>query len=121
MYRAYKDKAQFFLVYVREAHPDQLKRLGCKETPPATLEERAAVARKCAEDLKLSLPVILADMEGNLEKAYSSWPARSCIINKEGKLAYVSRASPKGINPQEIEVELKKVLEVDRAGGNQDK
>ena len=58
MYKAYKDKAQFFLVYIREAHPSpekgqadeqrakqQLKRFGDKGiTQPRTMDERVIAA-----------------------------------------------------------------------------
>ena len=108
MYRAYKDKAKFFLVYTKEAHANQLKSLGCNQKTPSTLEERADVAKKCTEGLKLSIPVLLADMEGKVEKEYTPWPARACIVGKDGKTRFLSRASPRGIDPAQIKTALKK-------------
>jgi len=106
-YNEYKDRAEFFLIYVREAHPsDKEKGKGPNksgpqvETPKAP-EDRAVAASDCVRDLKLSMPVLIDDMAGTAEKAYRGWPARLVVVDADGKVAYCTQASPQGANPKE--------------------
>jgi hypothetical protein len=128
LYKAYKDKAQFFLVYIREAHPspekgqpdeqrakEQLKRFGDKGiTQPRTMDERLIAADKCMKDLKLTIPILLDSIEGDYLKAYTGFQAGTVVIDIDGKIAYWTRGAPNGAKPQEAEAALKKLLS---AGG----
>jgi hypothetical protein len=128
LYKAYKDKAQFFLVYIREAHPspdkgqadeqrakEQLKRFGDKGiAQPKTMDERVIAADKCMKDLKLTIPILLDSIEGDYLKAYGGWPAGTVVIDIDGKVAYWTRGAPTGCKPGEAEAALKKLLS---AGG----
>jgi len=84
-----------------------------KGTPPAsqpkTLEERAALADKCMRELKLTLPVLLDDMEGTAEKGYSGWPDRIVVVGVDGGIAYPGRRGPGGFKPAEAEAVLKEL------------
>ena len=97
-------------MYITEAHTNQLKKLGCNAKPPKTLAERAAVARQGVKTLKITLPVLMSDMAGEIEKVYTPWPSRACIVDSKGKIVYISRAAPNGIKVKEIERELKQAL-----------
>jgi hypothetical protein len=128
LYKAYKDKAQFFLVYIREAHPspekgqadeqrakEQLKRFGDKGiTQPRTMDERLIAADKCMKDLKLTIPILLDSIEGDYLKAYGGFQAGTVVIDIDGKIAYWTRGAPNGAKPAEAEAALKKLLS---AGG----
>ena len=128
LYKAYKDKAQFFLVYIREAHPspekgrldeqrakEQLKRFGDKGiTQPKTMDERVIAADKCMKDMKLTIPILLDSIEGDYLKAYSGFQAGTVVIDIDGKVAYWTRGAPNGCKPPEAEAALKKLLS---AGG----
>ena len=106
---SYKDKAEFFLVYIREAHPE-IKENDKAIGQPKTLEERTILASKCVSELKLSLPIIIDTMDGAVEKAYRGWPDRMCIVDLDGKVAYYGRRGPGGFKPKEGEEALKKLL-----------
>jgi len=118
---AYRDKVEFFLVYIREAHPTDARpgmegRSGnpARGDPdikqPKTLDERVIVATKCLQDLKLTLPVLVDDMEGSAEKAYGAWPDRIAVIDTAGKIAYQSGPGPAGFRPAAAEQMLKAIL-----------
>ena len=77
---------------------------------PTTLAERAAVAKKCLDDMKLSMPCILDDMQNTTENAYQAWPDRICIVDLEGKVAYYGGPGPGGFKPREAEEALKAML-----------
>lgn len=109
---SYKDKAQFLLVYIAEAHPDMLKRRAVEGITerPKDINERAILATKCVSELKLSMPVLLDSMDGVAEKAYRGRPDRICIVDLDGKVAYYSARGPWGFKPKEAEEALKKLL-----------
>ena len=128
LYKAYKDKAQFMLVYIREAHPtpdkkqpdaerakQQLRRFGDMGiTQPKTLQERVIAADKCMKGLKLTIPIVLDPIEGDYLKAYGGWPAGTTVIDIDGKVAYWTRGNPRGAKPADAEAALKKLI---AAGG----
>jgi hypothetical protein len=112
-------------VYIREAHPTDA-RPGMEGRPgnpargdpdvkqPKTLDERVIAATRCMQALKLSLPIIIDDMEGTAEKAYGGWPDRIALIDLDGKIAYHSGPGPAGFRPAVAEQMLKALL---AAGG----
>ncbi len=109
---SYKDKAQFFLIYITEAHPELLKSAGVEGITgnPENISQRAILATKCVSELKLSLPVLLDSMEGVAEKAYKGRPDRICIVDIDGKVAYYSSRGPRGFKPKEAQEALKKII-----------
>jgi hypothetical protein len=117
LYVAYKDKVEFFLVYIREARPVEKasdgrtapRPAGPEIAPPRTQDERVIAATACLKGLKLSLPVLVDTMEGTAEKAYAGWPAGTAVIDPDGKIAFYSRG-PNGAKPKEAEEVLKQLL-----------
>jgi len=107
---------QFFLVYVREAHPtegdrgDRQARTGPKIAQAKTADQRAIAASDCVRDLKLSIPVLLDDMDSTTEQAYRGWPARLVIIDIEGRVAYGNPSGPDGANPKNAPAVLDRLL-----------
>ena len=107
-----KDKAEFLLVYVREAHPSDgwvmksNEKVGVVVAQPRTLEERTAVAEQCAAKLKPSIPLLVDDINDTVGNAYSGMPARLYVIDTNGKVAYKSGRGPFGFKPEEMEQAL---------------
>jgi hypothetical protein len=116
LYRRYGNRAQFYLVYVREAHPadgrqvPQNERDGVIVDTPQTLQERAQAASGCVKTMQLGMPVLLDDMADTVERAYGAWPSRACVVGVDGRFSYVSRAGPNGVNPAEIGQALESLL-----------
>ncbi len=127
LYKAYKDKAQFFLVYLREAHPSAEKakaKTGQADPPkrrrgdlgitqPKTMAERVIAADKCMKGMKLTIPILLDSIECDYIKAYTGFQAGTVVIDRDGKIAYWVRGGPWSCKPAEAEKALKKLL----AGG----
>jgi hypothetical protein len=102
LYEKYKDHAAFYIVYIVEAHPSDGWRMksndkkGIVYKQPKTFEERLAVARPCLKALNIKVPFLIDDMKNSTEKAYSAWPTRIYVINKEGKVVMKAKKGPGG-------------------------
>ena len=120
LYKAYKGKAQFFLVYTREIHPSANKTSPPRRpggptgiTQHTSIKERMIAADKCMKGLKLTLPFLLDTMDNAFLKAYGGIPAGTAVIDINGKIAYWNPGAPTGCKPKNAEETLKKIL----AGG----
>lgn len=79
-------------------------------TSPTTLAERCAVADTCATKLALRLPAVIDDLENSTELAYTAWPDRLYVVDRDGRVTYKSRPGPFGFKPVEVEQTLKRLL-----------
>jgi len=116
MYSKYGDDVQFFLIYIREAHPIDGWQVGAniKEEvlfdQPKTLEQREDIAAQMCHELKLSLPTLIDDLDDHVNQAYAAWPDRLYLVGVDGKIAYGSGPGPGGFRPPELEAAIKKAL-----------
>lgn len=112
VHRRHSDKANFLLVYVREAHPTDgwsmtsNERLGVSVAQPRSYEERNAVAQQCAARLNPSMPLLVDEIDDRTGNAYSGMPARLYVIAPDGTIAYKSGRGPFGFKPEEMEQSL---------------
>lgn len=115
LYRDYRDRAAFHVVYIQEAHPidawqddDNLKDdVLVKST--TTEEERAEIAGICLAKLSIELPALVDDPDNRVERAYTAWPDRLYVIDRDGRVAYKSAAGPFGFKPAAVEEALKRL------------
>ena len=112
LYEKYKDRANFLMVYVREAHPsdgwkmESNTRVGVDVAQPRTLEERTEVAKEFCLRLKPNMPVVIDELSDPVGHAYSGMPARLYVIDRSGKVVFKSGRGPFGFNPPEMEQAL---------------
>jgi hypothetical protein len=115
LYRKYRDRVAFHVVYIEEAHPidawqieDNLKDdVLVKST--ATADERDHVAGICLAKLHIELPALIDEADNRVERAYTAWPDRLYVIDRNGAVAYKSAAGPFGFKPAELEEALKRI------------
>ena len=110
------DEVAFFIVYIREAHPEDgwvladNRREEIALVDPVSLDERADAAEACALRLETRIPILLDDVDDAVASAYGGWPDRLALIRVDGRVAYLSEVGPFGFKPEElahaIEVEL---------------
>ena len=117
MYKTYRDRAEFLLVYIREAHPDSIlltakdgKKELTKISQTKTLEERNHNAQACTASLNLSMPTVVDKDDKKVSAQYAAWPDRMAVVGVDGKLAYYGTMGPRGFKPAEVEAWLKKNL-----------
>jgi Iodothyronine deiodinase len=117
LYREYRDRVEFYVVYIEEAHPldawqldDNLKDDVLVATT-RTAEERYQVAGLCITKLGIELPALVDEPDNRVERAYTAWPDRLYVIDRHGLIAHKSAAGPFGFKPADVEATLKRILE----------
>lgn len=110
--RRYGDQVEFLAIYVREAHPidgwrmNSNDRAGISLKQPRTEVERTGVAQCCCKALKMSMPMVVDEMDDRVGHAYSGMPDRLYLIDRKGRIAYKSGRGPFGFKPGELEQAL---------------
>ena len=77
---------------------------------PLSLEERASVAGACLTKLGIKLPAVIDDVRNTAERAYTGWPDRLYLVDRNGRIAYKSLPGPFGFRPAELEKALARAL-----------
>ncbi len=112
LYERYQDRATFFLVYVREAHPRDgwwmlsNQRAGIDLAQPSALDGRRSVAQQCQAHLDLSVPFLIDSIDDKVGSQYSGMPNRLYLIDQQGKIAFKNGRGPFGFHPRELEQSL---------------
>ena len=113
IYNQYKDQIEFFLVYVREAHPtdgwqvDSNVTEGILFRQHQSFEEREEVADSCVLGLNIELPTLVEEIDNGIDDAYGAAPVRLYVIGKDGKVAYHGGAGPHFLDLDEWEQAIK--------------
>jgi hypothetical protein len=118
LYDRHGDEIAFFIVYIREAHPEDGWVLSVNReeeialADPTSLDERAAAAEACVLRLRTRIPMLLDDVDDAVALAYGGWPDRLYLIGRDGRIAFQGEEGPFGFKPEElaqaIEAELTK-------------
>lgn len=115
MYQTYKDRVEFLLVYIREAHPGSLLYVtaedGTKQLAvipqTATAAERLKNLGQCVSLLQLTMPALIDSDDDVVNRGYGAWPDRLYVVDVDGKIAYKAGPGPRGFRPAEVESWLK--------------
>lgn len=112
IYERHREKADFYFIYVREAHPSDGLRPAQHVTiaQPKTMERRSEVATLCCSDLHLTIPVLVDDMDDTVARAYNAMPDRLFILAADGTVAYRGARGPRGFDVAEMEQALRRLL-----------
>ncbi len=101
LYASYKDRAHFYMIYVREAHPTdgwviQGNKFQIKS--PETDDDRRKIAQNFVEKIKVSMPVLVDGIDDKVEKTYACWPNRMYVLDAQGKIVDKGSAGPRGVS-----------------------
>ncbi|WP_165221402.1 deiodinase family protein [Aquisphaera insulae] len=124
LYRRYGDRANFVMVYVREAHPtdgwrmESNDRLGVATAQPTTYEERVGVAQRCGKLLGLGFPMVVDTIDDSVGARYSGMPGRFYLIDRQGKIAFKNGRGPYGFKHDELEQALILMLQDEASPGS---
>ncbi len=85
LYNKYQSKGfEFFVIYVREAHP------GENFPHHTSFEQKLAHARKLKELEGVKIPILVDDLQGTTHKAYSLLPNMVYLVDRDGMVVYKS-------------------------------
>lgn len=114
MYERYKDRVEFLLIYIREAHPTDGWQHPLNEREKILLETARTAEQKeehadiCVRTLDIKFTTLIDDMEHPVESAYAAWPDRLYVVGKNGRIAWKGLPGPGGFRPEELERALEK-------------
>jgi hypothetical protein len=114
--KRYGDEVAFYVVYIREAHPEdgwilqENRDEDIALRDPTSLAERADVADTCAARLALTLPVVVDGPDDAIARAYGGWPDRLYLVDRGGRIAYQGGPGPFGFLPEELEQAIRSEL-----------
>jgi type I thyroxine 5'-deiodinase len=106
------------VVYVTEAHPSDVWQMqsNIKEkivfASPRNEDERAFIAGACVRKLGIKFLAVVDEFGNSTEQAYTGWPDRLYLIDRQGKVAYKSKPGPFGFKPDELATALSRVTAV---------
>ncbi len=112
LYAEYKDQVQFYLIYIREAHPDNgwqvpnnlIEDIIYEE--PTTDAERTEVAVACQINLDLHMPMLIDSIDNDIDQKYVGLPMRLFLVDAEGKIAYAGDKGPFGWDDEAFEAAI---------------
>ena len=116
LYKKYKDRAEFYIVYIQEAHPvdawqmDANVKDGALLATTKTLDDRTKAADTCVIKLGLDLPALVDKPDDAVERAYTGWPDRLYVVDTNGRIAFKSAPGPFGFKPEDVESTLERLL-----------
>lgn len=106
----------FYVVYIREAHtsdvwqdPDNVED-HIIFAKPTNFEERSEMGEMCVVKLGIHFPAVVDGFDNATEVAYTGWPDRLYVIDRNGRVAYKSTPGPFGFHPQGVADTLKRLV-----------
>jgi hypothetical protein len=109
MREKYRDRVDFVVVYIREAHPEDgwvvtpNRSEGIALVDPTSTAERTDVAEACALRLKIAMPVVVDEITDSVASAYGALPDRLYLVGKGGRIAFQGEPGPFGFRPADLE------------------
>ena len=103
--RRYGQDIAFFVVYIKEDHPedgwvlDRNRHADVKVEDPTTDEQRAGIAQACALRMRLTIPVLIDRVDNAVASAYGGWPDRLYLIGRDGRIAFQGAEGPFEFKP----------------------
>ena len=128
LYEKYRDRVEFIVVYVKEAHASDGWWLGRSRTQrlvndlsgnlarsdvkePVTLEQRRRVAASCQANLFDGVvPLYVDQMDNRVASLYTARPTRIYFIDREGRVIYNPGIGPFGFSPDHLEPAIEEYL-----------
>src|SRR5262249_57943658 len=105
MAERYAGRVAFFVIYIKEAHPEDGWVLasnrdeGIAVRDPTSASERSA----CTVRMQIRMPVLIDALDNETARKYGGWPDRLYLIGRDGHVAFQGAEGPSGFRPEELE------------------
>jgi hypothetical protein len=116
LYEQYQDRVAFYVVYIQEAHSSDVWQMASNIRDkvifrsPQSFDERTEVASSCVLKLGIKIPAVVDDMNNSTERAYTGWPDRIYLIDRDGRVALKTKPGPFGFNPSLLDKQLERIV-----------
>ncbi len=102
-------------MYIKEAHPLGSSRPSPLQIEqPKTFEARQEIALTCSVGLKLTMPLLVDDINDTVARTFEAFPDRMYIIGKDGRIAYKGGRGPREFSVPEMQEALQKLITKDK-------
>lgn len=104
IYSEFKDRVDFFCVYIQEAHPTDGQQStqnvtdGILYEQPRTIDEREELAQVCMLRLDLQMPTLLDNMDDEVDRLYAALPDRLYLLDAQGKVVFRTAVGSPGFD-----------------------
>ena len=103
------------MVYIHEAHasdvwqdPDNLSD-NVVFASPKDYARRVELGQMCVVKLGIKIPAVVDSFDNATERAYTAWPDRLYLIDRDGRVAYKSAPGPFGFRSRELDAAIQKM------------
>ena len=76
---------------------------------PRSFDERTEVASSCVRKLGIKIPAIVDDMNNSTERAYTGWPDRIYLLDRDGHVVLKTKPGPFGFKPSLLDTQLQRL------------
>ncbi len=117
MFDQYRNSVSFYTVYILEAHPSDVWQMqsNVKDkvvfASPKNVDDRVVIAGSCVRNLGIRFPALIDGFENRTELAYTAWPDRLYLIDRDGQIRYKSKPGPFGFHPADLEKAIQKTVQ----------
>jgi len=104
------------VVYIREAHTTDVWQDSDNLddhvifAAPKSFDERSEMGKLCVVKLGIKFPAVVDTFDNATDRAYTGWPDRLYVVDRDGRVAYKSGPGPFGFKPAGVEATLKRLL-----------
>jgi Iodothyronine deiodinase len=117
IYERFRDAVDFYVVYIREAHPtDEWQTVSnvledVVFAQPTTYDERVEAAHACTLGMDISIPTLIDGMSNEVGDAYAAMPDRLYLVDADVKIAFRSGPGPFGFKSDEFEEAIAQLVQ----------
>jgi len=109
-YESYKNKANFLLVYVEEAHPGNTVE-GRQVFAHESDADRLELAQICTTSRHVTMPTVVDKLDNAVEIEYGAFPDRIYVLDSKGVVQYKTKPGPMGWDVTEPRAALDSLLQ----------
>ncbi|MCC6740913.1 MAG: hypothetical protein IT452_17875 [Planctomycetia bacterium] len=109
IYRRWRDRVAFLMVYIREAHPSDEWQMpvnveqGVVFEQPRSESARGEAAGECCSRLKVTMPCVVDALDNAADAAWAAWPERIFVVGADGRIAFATGQGPWGYQPEALQ------------------
>jgi len=112
LYASYNEDIEFLIVYIREAHPNMLKKGNITGIVgrPKTFGERIILATECVTKFQFTIPMVIDGLDGKVNSDYKAAPVRVTVVDVDGKVVFYAGKGPWDFRLPPVERTLRKLI-----------